>query len=89
MRIPLRELARRGLLLCLFAILALLPSFTSDRAILNWAFLVLLYAALAQSWNLLGGFAGQVNLGHAAFFGLGLFIWGLVSTLSGRDLEDK
>jgi branched-chain amino acid transport system permease protein len=74
MRISARELARRGLPLCLFAILALLPSFTSDRAILNWAFLVLLYAALAQSWNLLGGFAGQVNLGHAAFFGLGALV---------------
>jgi branched-chain amino acid transport system permease protein len=30
-----------------------------------------LVAALASSWNILGGFAGQVNLGHAAFFGLG------------------
>ncbi|MBE7549997.1 MAG: branched-chain amino acid ABC transporter permease [Anaerolineales bacterium] len=28
-------------------------------------------AALASSWNILGGFAGQINLGHAAFFGLG------------------
>lgn len=28
-------------------------------------------AALAASWNILGGYAGQVNLGHAAFFGLG------------------
>ena len=27
--------------------------------------------ALAQSWNLLGGYAGQITLGHAAFFGLG------------------
>ncbi len=61
------------------AVLALLPAFTGNRAIMNWAFLVLLYAALAQSWNLLGGFGGQVNLGHAAFFGLGAlvtrFLW--------------
>src|SRR5262249_57631580 len=47
---------------------------TANRAILNWAFLVLLYAALAQSWNLLGGFGGQVNLGLAAFFGLGVLV---------------
>lgn len=38
---------------------------------MSWALLVLLYIALAQSWNILGGFGGQVNLGHAAFFGLG------------------
>ncbi len=60
------------------AMLALLPVFTPNRAILNWAFLVLLYAALAQSWNLLGGFGGQVNLGHAAFFGLGALVTRLV-----------
>lgn len=55
-------------------VLALLPLFTQSRAILNWGFLLLLYAALAQSWNLLGGFGGQVNLGHAAFFGLGAIV---------------
>lgn len=50
---------------------ALLPAMTGSRALLSWTVLVLLYIALAQSWNVLGGFGGQVNLGHAAFFGLG------------------
>ena len=31
-------------------------------------------AALATSWNILGGFAGQISLGHAVFFGLGALI---------------
>ena len=31
-------------------------------------------AALALSWNILGGYAGQISLGHAAFFGLGALI---------------
>jgi branched-chain amino acid transport system permease protein len=69
-----RARGRPILLLCLVAMLALLPMLTADRALVNWAFLVLLYAGLAQSWNLLGGFAGQVNLGHAAFFGLGALV---------------
>jgi branched-chain amino acid transport system permease protein len=30
--------------------------------------------ALAQSWNIVAGLAGQVNLGHAAFFGLGALV---------------
>jgi branched-chain amino acid transport system permease protein len=30
--------------------------------------------SLAMSWNILGGFAGQISLGHAAFFGLGALI---------------
>ena len=54
--------------------LVFLPALTPGDNILNWVFLVLLYGALAQSWNLLGGFGGQVNLGHAAFFGLGSLV---------------
>jgi branched-chain amino acid transport system permease protein len=29
---------------------------------------------LASSWNILGGYTGQINLGHAAFFGIGSLI---------------
>jgi branched-chain amino acid transport system permease protein len=58
--------------LAALAALAAVPALTGSRALLSWGFLVLLYVALAQSWNLLGGFAGQINLGHAAFFGLGV-----------------
>jgi branched-chain amino acid transport system permease protein len=35
--------------------------------------LVLLYVALGSAWNVLGGFAGQLSLGHAAFFGIGAY----------------
>jgi len=52
---------------------ALVPTLTRGRPdILNLLFLILLYITLGQSWNLVGGFAGQVNLGHAAFFGIGV-----------------
>ncbi|MFC1938252.1 branched-chain amino acid ABC transporter permease [Chloroflexota bacterium] len=47
--------------------------------ILNLLFMVFLFITLSQSWNILGGYAGQVNLGHAGFFGLGAlttrFLW--------------
>lgn len=33
----------------------------------------LLYAYLASSWNIIGGYAGQMSLGHAMFFGLGSY----------------
>lgn len=55
----------------LLIVLVAVPLLTSSRSVLTWMFLILLYSALAQSWNLLSGFGGQVNLGHAAFFGLG------------------
>ncbi|MBR0965422.1 branched-chain amino acid ABC transporter permease [Bradyrhizobium diazoefficiens] len=35
--------------------------------------LTLLFAAMAQAWNLIGGLANQLSLGHAAFFGIGAY----------------
>ena len=35
--------------------------------------LMMLFAAMAQSWNIVGGLANQISLGHAAFFGLGAY----------------
>ncbi|HLE43023.1 MAG TPA: branched-chain amino acid ABC transporter permease [Methylomirabilota bacterium] len=34
---------------------------------------VFLYALLAQAWNLLGGYCGQISLGNAIFFGVGAY----------------
>lgn len=35
--------------------------------------LVCVYATLAQAWNILGGFGGQISLGNAIFFGIGAY----------------
>src|ERR1700758_4063408 len=35
--------------------------------------LVLLYAIMASSWNIVGGYAGQVSVGHVVFFGCGAY----------------
>jgi branched-chain amino acid transport system permease protein len=63
----------------LIAILVALPSFIKSDSTINLAVYVLLYISLASSWNILGGFSGQTNLGHAAFFGAGAlstrFLW--------------
>jgi branched-chain amino acid transport system permease protein len=47
------------------------PFFTARNDLLNLGVQIFLAVSLAQSWNLLGGYGGQINLGHAAFFGLG------------------
>ncbi len=68
--------ARRGLwLVAAVALLslAMFPLGVRDGSWLNIAILILLYAGLGQAWNILGGFAGQVSLGNAAFFGLGAY----------------
>ena len=60
-------------------LLMLMPLITTRTDVLTWFFLTLLYITLSQSWNVIGGYAGQVNLGHAAFFGVGAltarYIW--------------
>lgn len=43
----------------------------SNNKVLTIMIQLFIVAALASSWNILAGFAGQINLGHAAFFGLG------------------
>jgi branched-chain amino acid transport system permease protein len=35
--------------------------------------LVLLYAIAASAWNIIGGYAGQVSVGHVVFFGCGAY----------------
>jgi len=35
--------------------------------------MVFIYALMAQGWNVLAGYCGQISLGHAVFFGLGAY----------------
>lgn len=69
------ELNRRTIvgLLVVLGLLAL-PLVSDDDNTLTLLMLTFLMAGLAASWNILGGYTGQVNLGHAAFFGIGSLI---------------
>ncbi|HXD11931.1 MAG TPA: branched-chain amino acid ABC transporter permease [Anaerolineales bacterium] len=68
-----RFLAWAGLiLLVLFALYY--PKSVDKQNIWNLFFLICLQITLGQSWNILGGFAGQTSLGHAAFFGIGALV---------------
>ena len=49
---------------------ALLPLMLGDYA-LRVMTTVLMYLALAQAWNMVGGYAGLLSLAHPAFFGTG------------------
>ncbi|WP_426392712.1 branched-chain amino acid ABC transporter permease [Variovorax sp. R-27] len=56
-----------------FALIALLPLLVKNAYLRNVIVLTLMYAALAQSWNILGGYCGQISLGHALYFGVGAY----------------
>jgi branched-chain amino acid transport system permease protein len=40
---------------------------------LRIATIILLFSGMSSAWNLIGGYANQISLGHAAFFGLGAY----------------
>ncbi len=54
------------------ALAAFLPGAVDSYAF-SFLFFVFLYAIMAQAWNLVAGFGGQVSLGNHAFFGLGAY----------------
>jgi len=53
--------------------LFLLPSVIHGSFYKDLLIMVFLWAALAGAWNLIGGFTGQIALGHTVFFGLGAY----------------
>ena len=58
----------------IFAIsLLVLPLFTQDSYLLRILILTNIFAILAASWDLLSGFTGQMNFGHALFFGVAAY----------------
>jgi branched-chain amino acid transport system permease protein len=61
---------------------ARMPWFIRNNYQLQVLFRITLFAALGLAWNLVGGYAGQLSLGHAAFFGVGAYGLALFSQLS-------
>jgi branched-chain amino acid transport system permease protein len=66
---------RRHLLVLAGAIIVVVAVSTGlhDVYLQNIIVLTLMYAALAQAWNILGGYCGQISLGHALYFGIGAY----------------
>jgi branched-chain amino acid transport system permease protein len=65
----------RGRVALAVAAIALLtaPLFVNPY-ILSVLIVVLSFAYLGQAWNIMMGFAGQLSLGHALYFGLGAYV---------------
>jgi branched-chain amino acid transport system permease protein len=56
-------------------ILALIssPLMVRNEFYLDLLVMIFFWATMAEAWNLLGGFAGQISLGHTAYFGIGAY----------------
>ena len=72
---------KKLLIIGLLAIVFIVPPLVMEigTATMNLLIMLFIFIILSQSWNLMGGYTGQINLGLAAFFGCGLlvthFIW--------------
>jgi len=69
----------RLLALVFFILLVLVPVVTSDSYILRTLIFANIFAIFAVSWDLLSGYTGQVNFGHALFFGVAAYTSALLN----------
>ena len=53
--------------------LLLLPLYSTDPYLLRIIIITCIFAIYAASWDLLAGYTGQINFGHALFFGVGAY----------------
>lgn len=67
-----------GIIGTLFLIISLTLPFLTNTAswtdILWWVFF---YIAIAESWNIIGGYAGEVDFGHVLFVAFGIYVVGI------------
>ncbi|HLG45063.1 MAG TPA: branched-chain amino acid ABC transporter ATP-binding protein/permease [Reyranella sp.] len=77
-----RDLPRLGAVLAVGA-MALLPMAQLPAFYDSFLYLVFFWISLSTSWALLSGFAGYFSLGHAAFFGLGVYVTADLTTKFG------
>ena len=59
--------------LLVLAVALVFPFVFPSSFMVNFGVLALFYAFIGQSWNISGGFAGQLSFGHVAFFGAGAY----------------
>ena len=66
-----------------FVVAGLAPFVVNNAFLLDGLVLILIWGAAAAAWNIAGGYAGQVSLGHSAFFGVGAYCAALSGTAWG------
>ena len=68
-----RKLIDNALKIVLIGVVFTLPMWMTSPTYLQIIILLFFYAYLTTSWNLVGGFAGVLPLGHSAYVGIGAY----------------
>jgi hypothetical protein len=69
-----------------FGVVGLAPLAVSDAFLLDSLVLILIWGSAAAAWNIAGGYAGQISLGHSAFFGLGAYAAAILNSEAGLPI---
>jgi len=72
-------LPSRIVVLLFFLFLILFPLISQDPYLFRIIILTSIFAIFAASWDLLSGFTGQMNFGHALFFGVAAYTAALLN----------
>ena len=67
-------LPSRVIVALFFLVLLGMPLISQNPYLIRVIVLTSIFAILAASWDLLSGFTGQMNFGHALFFGVGAYV---------------
>ena len=72
-------LPSRIIVVLFFLVLLGMPLISQNPYVIRVIILTSIFAILAASWDLLSGFTGQMNFGHALFFGMGAYTSALLN----------
>nr|MBC8459475.1 branched-chain amino acid ABC transporter permease [Deltaproteobacteria bacterium] len=67
----------RAKIIVLLAIIATVPLYAGSYS-LTFMIILFMYTTLAESYDIVGGYLGYMNMGHASFFGVGAYSFGLL-----------
>lgn len=79
-------LPSRIVVLIFFLAMVLMPLVVDDPYFIRILVLTSIFAIFAASWDLLSGFTGQINFGHALFFGVGAYGTAILNQQTGMPV---
>ncbi|MEI4263135.1 branched-chain amino acid ABC transporter ATP-binding protein/permease [Roseovarius sp. D0-M9] len=65
----------------LLAAIFITPVALDDQFVYHIFITICIFAGLSTAWNIVGGFAGQLSLGHAIFYGIGAYVGFMLTNL--------
>ena len=77
---------QKYLIISFLMVALIFPIVVENEYVLHLLILIAMWTILGSTWNLLGGYAGQVSFGHAAFFGIGAYTACILNTKYGVSL---